>query len=401
MDTDPQKVEIEIKSPRGGKERAAEREHEADAVPLFERAVSGKVDYIHVYRLEPSMEEGTVGRLPADATELDIKEKWGGGKYYVEGKDAGNKVVSGAGRRTVAIAGNPVFLSEVNHRKWLRAAGIEPEGSKGPAAPSFAELLTMITTITQGAATQAERAHAQQMEQIRAHQAEREKMAAEREDRQRREDREREERLRREQREYEERRAREDEARATRDREHQKAILELVKGQQQTGGGGELLQTFVTGMKTALAFRGEAADGDGDGEEQGGPAVKDPLTAAIETLPGLITTIVDRARGGGQGQERREAGGEAESAVADHGAHDRTTGGVTLTGAITPVAQEFMATMKAAGKDPEAVLKGAMETMIRASKTKRAPTPAAWPPAPASVVEPPNGEKKPAEPPPQ
>jgi len=346
-------------------------EEEEHGSPLFDSADAGGMAYILVRRLEPQIERGTVGHMEPTATELDIKERFGGGKYDIEGRAANNQILKGK-KRSIDIAGDPVFQSMIARDRWLRSQGAPPaqQGSPAPMnnpgnAPSFTEILTLLTTMTQQAQAQAQASHMQQLEVIRRDEERREREASEREERRTRDAREREDRLRQEAKEDDARRQREEDERRARDREHQKSMLELVRSQQQApSDGGGAIQTFIAGMTTAMKMLPMGGGGGGDDEPE-----RDPIVAAIDALPDTIATLM--------GKKRPEPEGDDEAKpAAGNGQKGAPVKSLQLVGPIAETATDFMQTMTAAGRDPEQVLTSAMKHIVDSQK-KRAAAPKA------------------------
>lgn len=412
--------EPEAEASRAGQEETGQK---GQNLPLFDGIRRNEVEYILVSRSEPTLEQGSLGRISPDATEFDISDRWGGGKYVLTARDANNRLTP-KGRRTIYIAGDPLFQSETNRQKWIRMQGgavappapaqLAPPAQPVQHAPSITELLTIITTITTQSQQAAAAAQAAQMEQIRAHQAARDAEIARTEERRRKEDQDREERLRKDQREYEQRRAEDDRARQDRDREHQRALLDMVKttGAAPAANSAETLNTFIAGIKMAIDLGGGGrGGGDTDDEEDTGPSPGDPVVAAITKLGDVAQEFLGKKMGpvggaaaekqGGQNGAGAGAGNSVENGP-EKATHGETPNSVTLQGAIAEKAKLFISSMQSAGKDPESVLGAAFDTMVTAEKRKKAngngsPAPGSWPPPAARVIDavPADGPKDP------
>jgi hypothetical protein len=373
-------VSIDLKRSKGKRDAEAEADAERaeemrDNAPIFDRTDGNDIAYLLVRRVEPLIEDGTLGRLDASATELDILERWGGRKFIVEGKDAQNRLVKGC-RRTITIGADPKFESKANEAKWNRQQGITPAAAPGaPSGPSFIELFTLMGQQQEQARKDAQAAHERQLELSR--------QDAERREREERQDRERAERERaaREERQDRDRRADEDRTRKAesdrderlrreqedsrqRDREHQKAILELLSSKQQADGGAAPMEMFIKGIELAKDLLSGGKDE--DDEDGGGGIIATSIRDGIKAIPDAIRA----ARG-------NPAEGETEAAPA------AASRDVTLSGPIADDVRAFVAAQKAKGKDPEKVLAQALRVLSEAPPKAIAAGPApSGPPKP-------------------
>ena len=80
--------------------------------PLFDRGKDRKsktITKISIRRTDP--DEGHLGYLAADASEGDIKQKYGGGEFTLQAKNDSGQIVHTLSN--FKIAGDPVFQSEI------------------------------------------------------------------------------------------------------------------------------------------------------------------------------------------------------------------------------------------------------------------------------------------------
>lgn len=332
-----------------GKGRDQDEGAPEGGAPLFPGA-SDEWTQVHVERVEPVEEEGFLGRLPISATEQEIRGRWGGGRYLVRAMNARGQFKQ---NRTISIAGDPVFVSEVNAERWRRGLGVASSGRAGASSPAPApapqglglgEVMTLIQTL-QASAQQQQQAWLQQQ---RAD-----------DERRRREDEQREERRRREDQEREERRAREANEARSRDQQFLGTMLQLIASKPAAApdSGKATMEAFTLGLTTALKLKGGGGGEDEDddqGEDEGG--VAEVVKGAVR---GLVDAVADRA---GVGKGSSSSASSSSSAPALPAASSEP---VTITGALGDQVKEFVAKASAAGKDPNALLAGAVGVLSK------------------------------------
>lgn len=322
-------------------------------VPLFPKQGSDW-SYIDVSRVDPPEEVGFLGRMDLHATEETIKGRFGGGKYTVRARNEKHQVMT---NRTIDIAGDPIFLSDSARDAWLRGRGREKEipprtgqpVAAAPAAQSFgvAEMVALFQGMQQMQMQQHTAAMAAQAEERRAREAEIQR----REDRQREEDRRREDQRRAEENQREERRLAEEERARARDREFMTTMINVVTAK--PGGEAGQMAAFTNGLTLALKMAGTGGGGrddDDDGEE-------DPIA---ETVRGVVKGLGDAV------SSRIGAPAAAPPAVP---ALPPVAPGqpepVTFTGPLAAQVGEFVRKAQAAGKNPEALLAGGVDVMMK------------------------------------
>jgi hypothetical protein len=105
----------------GAEEAATESHPEA---PIFSSRMrqAKRIEVVGLRRLEP--DSGYLCAFPPDVTEAQIKARWGGGNYRLEGKNAAGQIVKNAVMH-VKIAGDPIFSSEREEKEWRTAHGLK------------------------------------------------------------------------------------------------------------------------------------------------------------------------------------------------------------------------------------------------------------------------------------
>src|ERR1700682_4876729 len=109
---------------------AADREDTSDELAgLFDDATMKAITRVRVTRKDPN--EGIVGYLE-DPTmgESELKERWGGSTYMVQGINAKGQVLKAA---TIKVAGDPIFVSTAAEMQWRRSRNL-PMTAAGVAA---------------------------------------------------------------------------------------------------------------------------------------------------------------------------------------------------------------------------------------------------------------------------
>lgn len=359
-------------------------EEAIQSTPLFDRSVNKKtktIDKLSVRRTDPP--EGHLGIIGPDATEREISDKWGGGEFDIKAKNAANQVVT---QMTLKIAGDPIFMSDIEEARWRRANGLAPK-IRGDAGSGIKDMLALY-----------EDREAKRREEERERRIEERREASEREERMRREQREHEEKLQREIREADERRRkdeadredrrlksqREDDER--RQRQHREDLerveasnkAQLAQTQQffqqlatmakdnkgEAGGGAATaIKTLMTGMDLALKMR-PAGDG-------GDAAPQDALTAIMSRLPETL----HEARETAKAVYREITDGKKPPIDVNAAPNPRRGKGaaavdeskVVITGATADRFKHMIGVLKKQKKDPETVLNQLAEYVIRES----------------------------------
>lgn len=366
--------------------------------PLF--ATSEKklkrINTVAVHRSEP--DSGYLGWMAPDVSEAALVSKWGGGTYKLEAKNALGQVVPG-GIRTLKLAGDPIFSSQVEEKRWRRANGLN-DREDGAGALSTKDLLALIEEKDEKRrAEQLEREDRQRAEiaareerervarEERAAQAQRD--ADERKARETKEADEREERRRREAREDDERRARihrEDMERLTNQNASTLAQSQQFFQQLATtlkadaahapaaDSGGAVMKALLTGIQVAREIAGAAGGGDKD------TPPPDALTSLIQRLPETLREVRNTGAavyGELAGKKPAAPGGPAA------GKRRAPTDHLTITGPTATKAKRVLNALAAAGKNPEAE----MDQLLDFAAAQLGATAPAPPAAPSSAVD--------------
>jgi hypothetical protein len=315
-----------LEEPEDESNDADEPESIAEIVPLFGRDISEDIVFLAVDRMEPPQEQGYLGKTDPKATEADIKNRWGGGRFHVTARTERGTI---KGHRWISIAGDPKFESASARRKWMASQKADRDMD---ASDTGAGVGAMPTAIDPMAILQ------WQSNTVRADMERRD-----------RESREHDERMRREAREHEERIRQANEESRQRDREHTQALLTMVQGSQQKGGGGaELVTMMINGLKLGLSLGG---NNEGGGEDD------DPY--------GLKLAMAELARGITRGKRDAEDEDEPDDQDDDDG--------VRLTGKSAEKMRRFVRAMKEAGIDPEMAMSIALDKTAQNVRAKRPP----------------------------
>ena len=105
---------------------------------------------VRVFRSEPR--EGHLGYIDdMDATETFIKEHWGGSTYRLEGVNSRGRIVR---VRTIAVAGDPIFVGEAFEAQWRRQKGLGPRGASTGESMSMKDMLAVIEAREQALRTE-------------------------------------------------------------------------------------------------------------------------------------------------------------------------------------------------------------------------------------------------------
>ena len=353
-----------------------------------------RIDSLNVERSDP--DEGFLGKLEPTATELDVFRQWGGSKYSIVAKNARGRILT---RRSIKLAGDPIFMSEFFEARWRKQNGFKAKKTEGEAtdgAYTAKELMAIIEAKSEAARADAEtreekRRREDSEREAKAKVEEREwrermeKDKAEREERARKDQAERDERVRKEEREHRERmeharredekqretRLREDEQRREKEHERQLAATMLQAKESQ-----EKNQQFFTNMLamtksekkevsdpmaqvTQILTLVEALKGAGSGEPQ------DAVTALLARLPETLQAAGSMVGGAireakGLPPVKHDADGD-EEAPAPGGGND---GSIRLTGAAAAKVRELVTHLLKKGQDPEKVLVAAADYLM-------------------------------------
>lgn len=330
--------------------------------PLFSDLAAGseRLDHLVIYRIRP-IDEGQLGRLPADATEDTIREEHGGGTFKLIGRTENNKPIKKA-FKTVVVSGDPVFHSKTSEAKWARMTG-QPVIAAAAAADANKPMSMMDFLLIQSKASDQSRAEAREAAAERAREAEashRRQLELVREE------------SKRDAARHESELARvkaEQDAKTERDREFLSAMTKnsqemMVMMFQKQQGGTDPVQALIAGAQLAAGL--------GGGE-------MDPTTAFITHGADLMREIRGIAK-----DDAEETGGAAG------GGGKR----FVLTGAIAAKAEAARQKIKKAGKDPEVIFSKLLDMVVSG---KPAAAPATGTTAPARPAAKP-GAAKPAGP---
>jgi len=316
--------------------------------PLFEVDAERKIASVLVMRTDP--DEGTLGTMPTQVTELAIKRRWGGGTFQLQARDERNRPMKG-GFRTIQIAGDPIFESKAAQAKWNRQQQIEGGPPASSDAIGLKDVIALLSTTEQKASAAAalrleeqERQHKRELERLRL---EAEIKAEERKAEEQRRERaleEREERRRREDEERDERRRKDEELTRQRDREFQVMLRGLT---QQQKGGGDGADMLLKGI--ALA------------RDLGGGGETDPVSAvAAALLPTLLGPKL-----AGAAPAVAAAVPAAPAAPADES--------VTFDGPLGRKTLKLVEHLKGQGYDPEAAISHVWDTLLQSKRSIAAP----------------------------
>jgi len=327
-----------------------------------------KISVIHVFRQEP--DEGYLGHLPPDSTEAAVFERFGGSLYTLQAKNEKGRVVT---KRSIRLAGDPIFMSDVAEARWRRQNGLDPRKKsteKGEGEVSFREMM-MVFKEEQA---EARRLEAEREEKRRREEAERQdRLRREdeaREDRRRREEREWQERVAKEQREHAERMAkqaqedadrrerRQQEENGRRDAEHTRQ-LELTKEQARAtleqnnqfftnmlamtktdAAQKDPTAALVAGVELALKIREGAGGGNGE--------PPDALTALVMRLPETLA----EARATAKAAYNEVTGNNADVEDGEEGGEPK----LVIRGPLALKVKAMAAHLVKQGKDPRAVI---------------------------------------------
>jgi len=311
-----------------------------ESVPLFESESSNEIAYIAVTREDP--EEGFLGKLTPNATEQDIKKRYGGGTFTLharlpDGKPAKN------GRRLIVISGDPIFQSETAERKWKKAQGVDSDENKNQRTNEkqfgLMEMMLLLDKQAEKARVEARefssarereaaQAHQRQIELIQADSIRREqelRMQSERIDREAKEERER-------------------------NREFMATLIKLREDSRPTEAPADAsVRLLLSGIQLARDL------GSGGSEDQ------DPIASLVQKLPEILT------------ETRRLVNTEKNGTSKKSDDDDK----VTFEGELADKVKIAVKKIADQGKDPGTVLGRAFDVMsgsYRPPKKKESPT---------------------------
>ncbi len=336
---------------------ADETEEDTDVshleAPIFSplMAQAKRIETISVRRTDP--DSGYLGSMPPDMTEAQLKAKWGGGTYTVEGKNASGQLVKGA-RHICKLAGDPIFSSELEEKQWRKAYGLKDNGAAPEASVSIKDLLMLFDEKdekrraeqleredrarkeTEERETRERLAREEREARERAAREEiaarREKEADEREERRRREAREDEERRARQHKEDMERLAAQNTSALQQTQQFFNQLAQVMKTEA-AAPAADPIKTLLAGVQLAQAMGG------GGGGDEG------PLTALVKRLPETLAEA--RMTGAAALAEMKGGGGGGRRLAADE---------LMIKGKLAHKAKAVMMKLKAAGQDPEAAI---------------------------------------------
>jgi hypothetical protein len=377
-------------------ERDAADDDEIDPLeltPLFDRGKDRKsktITKISIRRTDP--DEGHLGYMAPDASEGDIKQKYGGGEFTLQAKNDSGQIVHTL--TNFKIAGDPIFQSEIAEARWLRLNRVTAR-SNGEGG-SVKEILASIEERESKRREEERERRAQERQEAldreernrreqREHEEKLAKDTADREERRRKDDTEREERRRAEAREDEERRTRlhrEDLDRADAASKAQLAqtqqffqqLQALNKRDDAAAAGTDPIKILTTGMDLALKMR----------EGAGGGEPTDALTALLSRLPETLAEVRTTAK-----EAYHEVAAKGQKKAAALTAKEAPAKGdtVTISGPTATRLKQMIEVLQRAGKDPEKAIDDLSRHVIRMATQPAAPVaPAARPPAPARAA---------------
>lgn len=351
-------IRLEVSAKGEGK--TGNDQHDDDEIqlgPLF--ALDGMKAARHtatrIYRQEP-IEEGQVGKLGPDGDEATIFRRWGGGTYNAQAVDAKGKIII---QREVKLAGEPKFDNAISRRmyeRWLKQQFSDP-GALERGGRTNDEQIALEDS-----------RHKRDLEKIKAEadaavakaKAEGEALAirlkADREEAEEREER----RRKRDKDEHEQA--------LSREREHNKSILEqqnaffrntMEARDSEPAGAGKMDPVTKKLIDIALS----KLTGDGDDEyPDAGTAVAARIPEIVEGINETITLL----KGDGSDKKKGKRGKASEDSDED----DR----ITLDEDLSAKARRAARNIKRLGRDPSkvmgAVLTRTFENMAKIQKVE-------------------------------
>lgn len=354
--------------------------------PLFDRTRDKKsksIDRISVYRVDP--DEGHLGYLAPDADEKEIRAKWGGGEYRLQGKNSSGQIVQTI--TSYKISGDPIFQSDIAAARWERLNKIHQRagGTEAPASSIKEILTTMEERERQRREEERERREEERRDRLereekarkeqQAHEEKLAREAADREERRRKDDEERAERRRVEQRQDEERRARlhrEDIERMEKANQAQllqtqqffQQLTTINKREAGAAGAVDPVKMLTTGMEIALKMSGGRGGGDGE--------PPDALTALLSRLPETLGELRSTAKEAYQEIKKKNP---APRQLSPGPGSDADHPEVTISGPTAARLQQAIEILKQSGKDPESFIDGMANHVIKLARGQAAPPP--------------------------
>lgn len=333
---------------------------------------------VRVTRKEP--DEGMLGYIDdMDATEQAILDRWGGGSVFrLDGLNTKGKVCRS---KTVRLAGEPIFMSDIAEITWRKSKGLPPKMQayhQPPGQLSSQEVLKLLDEREEKRAAIEEKNKREERERGE----ERRREERDNDEKRRQVEREWKADQDRQQREWDERRRREDSEMIIRrrqeeqDNENKRMVLATSAQQQQQqfmqmmitmtqqqaaqsiafvretagsgGKGGDSTDALMKGVQLVMSIKESMGGGDGGGVSD------DLLTTVVKNLPGMLSGI-----GNAAGQVVREFKGNAPGATAGAltGPSMDANGSLSLPpGDVSAKFTEIINRIAKSGGDPEKAL---------------------------------------------
>lgn len=328
-----------------------------------------KITRIGVMRTDPA--EGHLGFVEPDANEVTIKSRWGGGSFRLEAKNEQGRVVK---VRSLIIAGDPVFESDIAEARWRRLNGLPPRAQAGTQAQQQQQQQDVVS-------------FKEMMMLFDQKESQRRREEQEREERRRREEQEREERrekadraaherqlqLLREDTERRERLAKEEHARLA--QEHERQIQRERESQTALAAQNQQFFTNMLAMVKQDAAKVDNAPSAVDIMKstvemvsmlKEGQEPQDAVTALINRLPETLAEARETAK-----HAIREIKGEgAATSPEPDGTRAETNDSLTLTGRTATEVKAFVRHLVAHGKDPRVVISKIVQHLMRGKPGK-------------------------------
>jgi hypothetical protein len=338
-----------------------------------------QITRVRVSRRNPN--EGTVGYLDDPlAGEEEIKQKWGGGTYVLQGLNSSGVI---KGSLTVTIAGDPIFQSTQAEVFWRRGLGLPPkpvDNGRRDDGMSVKDMMQMMDAREEQRRKDSERQEEEKRKRDRededrrrredrewalareqaqsAADERRRKLEEESETRRKREASEGDERRKREVIEADDRRRKDAIEAQERSQQFMKEMLSIVQTnasnslafakELQPKGDGNATEMLLKGVELALKLKGASEGGD-----------EDLLTTVVKNLPDMLSSA-----GNAVGKAIREVKGNPS------GGGD----GLTLpAGPASEKMSKLIAAISAKGGDPEKVLAGIADRLLASEPGKEKP----------------------------
>lgn len=350
-----------------------------------------KIVRVRVQRKDP--DDGVLGYLEEEgASEEVLKERWGGGSYFVQGLDAKSRVVLTANFR---IAGDPIFMSDVSEARWRKANGMPPKVPVNADALTPMQVMTMIRDAEEKKRAEEkerlqlqreadERAETKRREDERRFVMEREKAQRDWEEAKRKDEADREERRRKDDADREERRRADMREADTRRQEHMQQMLMMVqKSSEQALSFMKMTaqqpqqnpqNSMVEAVKLIAVIKDAFAPADGGGGDE-------------DTMQTLLKNIGPMLNGAGNvitGAIREIKGGGAQPQVVPQLAAVQP-GGISLPPALSGKVETLVSKLIAKGVDPEQAI-GQIVDNVNAALDGQVPQSQPQPQPPRVVV---------------